>query len=234
MVLALAFIPLLIKIACLVTIFALGMETQYLRQGLIALPSYFAEGVLFARLIVMAGKNGETLGPIPSSDDRRIMAASLLYVLIKLILAFVGGMGMAFVMAQEGKTPDPEGSLSMFFAGIFVLGMMLWSFRLVWLYIPLAQGYAIMPLLQKMKGLQTSLVLLGTWLICFIPLALLLVISAGLIGNIVGHTEDAPSALYRFLIIIIQGGLDIVAGLVATLAISFGFHTIMATKKERT
>lgn len=234
-VLVMAFIPFLIKLACLITIFALGMETQYLRQGLVALPAYFAEGVLFAKLIVMAGKNGETLGPAPSSDNRGIMAATLLYVLIKITLAFGGGMGMMFVMENQADMAanESEASMPMFFAAMFLLGMMIWGFRLTWLYIPLAQGYGIKSLLHRIRGLPASFILIGTWMVCFIPLVLVMIMITGVAAGILGHTEETPSSLYHFVFIMVQAGFDILAGLLSTLAISFGFHTIMATPDKK-
>jgi hypothetical protein len=228
-VLAMAFVPLLIKIACLVVIFAFGLETAYLRQGLLALPSYFAEGVLTAKLIIMAGRGGDVLYPAPARDDRRVMAATLVYVLVKLALAFAGGMGMMIIALQEANATAPaDGSPSLLFAVIFLLGVMIWAARLAWLYVPVAQGYSMMAFLMRVRGLKISFVLIGTWLVCFVPLGLLLILVAGMLENVLGHTADDPSQIYRFVVIVLQAALDLLAGLVSSLAIGFGIHTIMS------
>lgn len=235
---AMALVPLLIKIACLVVIFALGLEEAYLRQGLMALPAYFAEGALMARLIVMAGKDGTSLLPFPGKNDRRIMAATLYYVLIKLLLAFVGGIGMTFAIAQQdggeaAAAASAEGSPSLLFALIFLMGMGLWAARLAWLYVPLAQGYAAEVFLQRVRGMKISFVMIGTWLACYMPLGLMLIMLAGFFENFLGHSAETPSALYRFIIILIQSALDLIAGLASSLAIGFGIHAVMNAPQNK-
>ncbi|MCD8525800.1 MAG: hypothetical protein LRY62_01130, partial [Alphaproteobacteria bacterium] len=194
----------------------------------VILPAYFAEGALLCRLVVMAGKNGKTIAPLPAANNRLVMAATLLYVLIKLAQAFAGGLGMEFAMHQQVQEENAEGSASLFFASLFLLGFTIWAFRLVWLYIPLVQGYSMIEFLHRIRGMKTSFVMIGTWLLCFVPLALLLIIVAGLLGDMLGHSEETPSNIYRFLIIFMQSGLELVAVILSTLAIGFGVHSIMS------
>lgn len=229
-----AFVPLLIKVACLVVTFALGLEEAYLRQGLLALPAYFAEGVLTAKLVIMAGRSGDVLLPAPPQDDRRVMAATLLYVLVKLGLAFVGGVGIMLVGAPGDTGAAPvEGAPGLLFAVIFLLGFTVWAARLACLYIPLAQGYSIKAFLFRVRGMRISFILIGTWLLCFVPLGLVFVMIAGILVDILGHSPEAPSQLCRFVLIVIQSGLDLLAGLVSNLAIGFGIHTIMSVPEQK-
>lgn len=230
---ALAVIPLIVKTACLVAIFALGLDTMYLRQGLVALPAYFAEGVFLSRLILMAGPRGETLLPYPAPDNRRVMVATLLFVLIKVVLAFIGGLGMDMAMAlQQNAEAAENGSPGLFFTSLFALGFGLWAFRLTWLYIPAVQGYDIIAYLRRIEGFRTSFIMLGTWLLCFMPLALVLLFMVEAAAALLGHTEDAPSHLYRFVAIILQSGTELLANLLATLTLAFGVHHVMQEKKS--
>lgn len=232
-VLALAMIPLIVKIACLVAIFGLGLENHYLRQGLVLLPAYFAEGVFLARLILMAGPGGESLLPMPPREDRRVMAATLAFVLIKIILAGLGGLGMEYAVVIQAQPEQTEGSLALFFGLLFLLGATLWGVRLTWLYIPLAQGYGALELLRRIHGLRASFVMIGAWMLCFIPLLLALVMAAGFLADAMGHSEESPSHIYRFIVIVLQSGLELLANLLATLTIAFGVHTIMQGKAAR-
>ncbi|MCD8566797.1 MAG: hypothetical protein LRY36_02625 [Alphaproteobacteria bacterium] len=235
MIALMAFFPLLIKIACLVIVFGLGLEEAYLRQGLLGLPSYFAEGALMAKLVIMAGKHGATINPAPPQNSRPVMAATLYYVLIKLFVAFVGGMGMIFIASQQGENAatSAEGSPAFLLASIFLMAFTIWAARLAWLYIPLAQGYAVENFLHRVRGMKISFIMIGTWLACYIPLGLLLIMTAGLFEGLLNHTPETPSTLYRFIVIIIQSALELTAILASTLAIGFGIHTIMSAPQSK-
>ena len=62
MLLRLAALPFLVKLGCYAALLLLDMDDQYLRHGLILLPSFFAEGFLLAYVIgtVMAGQSLST------------------------------------------------------------------------------------------------------------------------------------------------------------------------------
>lgn len=234
---ALAFVPVLIKIACFIVVYALGLEESWLRQGLLYLPAFFAEGVLLARLVVMAGRDGKAAPLVlPVSGNKNVMAATLAYVLIKLVLAFVAGIGMMSVEAQraaESAGLDPQTSLGLFMASLFLMAFSLWAFRLTWLYVPLAQGYSPRAFLRRIQGMRISFVLIGLWLLCFVPMILVLVMSAGLLADIFGHAEETPSQIYRFAIIIVQSVLEIITLMLASVAVGLGVHHIMGKGDKR-
>lgn len=230
----LALIPVLVKFCCYVTVFGLGLEEAYLRQGLIILPSFFVEGLFVARVVQHAVRQGIPGGSARQQDmtftPRHVMAAAVLYTLIKLTTSFAGGLAMSEVSIQEPGVYEP--STLLVFAAMAFLAFMMWGVRLLWLYVPVALGYGMMAFLKRIQGISVSFQMIGMWLICFMPLAMVLVVTAGILGGLFGHSEDTPSQIYRFLIVGLQSVMDSAAAALASVAMACGVMEIMRTDKK--
>ena len=91
----LAFFPFLIKLACVIGVYVLGLESNILRQGLILFPAYLAEGWMLAQFLrtLLKDERWPVFVPEQAGQDfltklmpraRGIIAATLVYTLLEL------------------------------------------------------------------------------------------------------------------------------------------------------
>ena len=233
MLLRLAALPFLVKLGCYAALLLLDMDDQYLRHGLILLPSFFAEGFLLAYVIgtVMAGQSLSTNLNSVNIDFRNVKAAMVVYVLVQLGLSFTVGSVMDGVnMASEQAAPASP-SFGGFLFSIAALAFTIWAFRLVWVYVPMAMGISITAYLRRARAFSFSFYLLGCWLICFVPLGLLvLMVSQILSGFFSGDTESG-SLGFSIIFAILQCAAEIIIGLVSSLAIAYGIRQMIENKR---
>ena len=145
MILPLAVMPFLVKTGSFAAVLLLGLEANILRQGLLLLPSYFIEALWVVIVIRMAmfGERFDRIaagqGQIDENVKRAIMGAALIYVLTKLITYFLSGtMMMAREIEKSPMMPEPNGAP--FLSLIMIIVFMVWAFRFLWLYVPVANG----------------------------------------------------------------------------------------------
>ncbi len=194
--LRLAAVPLLVKAICLLILSGLGWEQNYLRMGLVMLPSFFTEGWMLAhvtRLIFF-----DQRWPFRSSGDRKqdeavlldraygVMLGTMFYVVIKFLLAGVIALLAAFqVMAQADlaamsqQTAPAEPSFLAFLAAVSFLVITAWGFRFMFLYIPAAAGITGDIIIRTKQGMLMSLQMMGIWLVSTVPFLLVL----GMVGS---------------------------------------------------
>ena len=183
----LAAIPVLLKIISWNVVLALGWEFNYVRQAMVMLPSYFAEGWMvshFIRLIFFDQTwpfkpTGNVNKDMEQLHNRAlgIMRGTLCYVLIQFLLTGLVAIIYEFMQGQP-ETIDPnslsnETTFIMFFGSTVLLGLIIWSFRYVWFYIPAAINQPLKAFNHKIREFKTSLYIIGVWLICFVPLIFL-------------------------------------------------------------
>lgn len=234
-IMRLALIPLIIKIVSLGLIFGFDLEKNYLRQGLLLLPSHFAEGWLIARLIraaVFGEYLEDRLSGNPQSDFvrfedhiRAILASTIIYVLIKLCLSLCAGI---FVEQAEqyqaiNEQNSDQASAAAFFVAFTLLALIIWGFRFLWLYIPAALGYSVERFLKRIRGFQSSFAMIATWLLCFVPLVVVLILGLQMISAVFGDTEDRA---YLYAVIILQTVVELIAAIIISVALAFGFQSI--------
>lgn len=244
----LAGIPVLVKLGCLALIIALELSGNFLRQGLILLPSYFLEGWMLAYLVRTAiydERGSSSLSGNQSQDEvflreraRAILAATLVYVLIKLVLSFSTGMVMDFqrsLIGENGQSlhniPDP--SPGMMLVALALLGFFLWAFRYLWMNVSVALGYGFREYALKFRGGMISFYMIGTWLLCFVPFALVLVLCSELLLSVIPAQDGEPTALYRFLMTGVQAAVDTAISLVTAIAMAFGIREVMDGKSKK-
>jgi hypothetical protein len=233
----LAAMPLLIKFVCFVSILSLGWEQEYLKQAIVMLPSFFAEGWLVChiiRLIFLDQRwpfrpTGDEKKDMEVIEDRArgIMSGTIMYVLIKFILT--GGLSalsvdQSMLEAPTGGEVDQQ-PLIMLAMSVALLVFMVWAFRFMWLYIPVALNYSIPRYLRDVQGYSTSFYMIGTWLICFFPITLVLIFASLLV--IVPGAEGEISTLSSFTIAMMQVFIDTVIAIVATAGMAFSIQEMV-------
>ncbi len=233
----LAGIPVLVKLGCLSLIIALDLSDNFLRQGLVLLPSFFLEGWLLAYLVRVAvfnergtgGRGGENLRDeiFLRARARDVLAGTLVYVLIKLLLSLISGLAMN----AEGGTVTihavPSPSPQMMVLALLMFGFMLWAFRFLWLNVVVALGYGVWDFVRKAQGGLLSFSMLGTWLLCFVPFAMVLMLISGLLLEIFPPNGNEPAAVYKFLMTGVQSAIDTVIAIVTATAMAYGTQSLM-------
>jgi hypothetical protein len=242
----LAAVPFFVKLVCftLAATFAQG-EGTYLRFMLIMLPALMVEGWMlshFTRLLVLNQRwPFQPSGDFDADMDvlavraRGVLSGMIVFVLINMSLGFltaiVGQYLLSFLPAA-GASPDtvnvpPQAAL----LSIFMVAFMFWGFRLLWLYIPYALNMTIKDYLLPLRGLSSSLHMIGIWLLCFVPFFLALRLLAGIIAGPVQLTFGEQAA--SFIIIILTVLADTLKSLLTTAGITYGLYEVFQQKKPQ-
>ena len=237
----LAMVPVLVKLICTIVVFALGYETNYIRQALIMLPALIAEGWLlaqFLRTILLLERWPILLKEAPSGPvmqallirARGIMAATILYTLITYIWYGVQQVFAYFSSfldtADRNLTAHPEAVPSpiFFLPAIALIYLMVWSFKLLWLYIPAVVSMPMGDFLKKTGGFLTILQTLGVFLVGVIPCLVLAIITWILMTSILGGpTSDAS----KFVLVTILVLVKTVVNLITTASITHVFRDVL-------
>ena len=217
---------LFVKILCMGAISVLGLDQNFVRQAVIMLPSFFIEGWLCVHLVrlIVFGERWTAL-----QDSQNIRAGMLVFVLMKFVLS-----GLAALVSISGHAEDitaarnPAPALASFLPAILVFAATIWSFRYLWLYIPMAVGQPIRDFLRMLGGFMISLNLIGAWLIGFVPFILVLGVVSGIL---IPPETPSLSVPVTALLLLIQAAIDTATTLVTTAAITHGFCE-MAQKKD--
>jgi hypothetical protein len=222
-----AFIPFIIKALLLTLIIIFGLEAEFLRQALIMLPAYFAEGWLMAVIARLVFYDEKAMGR--DAGKPYFMAGTLMYVLIK----FLQNGAMAIAHSTESFSRDSETSPGTFLLALALFSFSIWAFRFLWVYIPLSLDLSIETILRLFRGAWLSLYIIGTWLLCFVPFMLLLILFTGIVVEPYESVEEIPVPMQAVLVGI-QAAVDMVVALVSTAAITCAFRAMISNKSVNT
>jgi hypothetical protein len=207
--LRLAGIPFLVRLASFAVITVLGLEENYLRQGLILIPSYFVEGWMVVQAVRMtapsAGPGGEDL----HERVRSLSAAMILYVLIKLAVSLFAAMAAMAQALPGGAAAAPEPGAGALVAAMAFLFLSLWGFRLLWLYVPVALDYPALDFLRRIRGMTASFSMMAIWLLCFMPIALLLLVVMQILTAVLPPAGALPAQAAAEIAIAVLSSLGI-------------------------
>lgn len=223
----------LFKLALLTAVFAFDLQDNFLRQGLLLLPADFFEGILIAIIIRLALFN-EHLSFRSAFLVRSVMAGTALYLLLKL---FASGMaGIAFsegILPQMEEQAASEGNPLAFLAAFFIFVFLFWAFRLMFIYVPVVMGWGIKDYLSKVRGYGISFVLMATWLLCFIPVVVVMIGASDILSGLLpgDGSEKEGLSVYRFAMLIVQVAAEIVSSALIAMAVGFGLQNMMEGEK---
>ncbi len=235
---------------CQMVIDAFGYETHFIRQALIGLPAFFAEGWMVSHIVRFAiygqrwpyqPQNG-TLGPgdlaVLQDKARGILAGTAMFVSIRFLA--LGLFAVIYYMASGSpdqpqaaadKAASPEQPFSTgpegFIGALLLLAASLWAFRLLWIYIPAAAGVPVGAFLNRIRGMGISFSLLGVTLVGFLPLSFLFVIVAATIARPFGGDDHALPYAVETLLGLGWVMTDTAISIVLTFALTWGLARFM-------
>lgn len=235
LVIRLAAIPVFVKIISYIFILGMGLETNFLRQGLILFPAYLLEGYLICTLVRITIFTHEPLIQPPGSAadsyyrqrGRDIQAGAVIYVLIKLMASLVVASVFMTAPPDAAAAAEGQGSLAAFIIFAAFISFGIWAFRLIWVEVPVALGYSIREYLAKVRGYSFSFHLLSVWIMCLLPLWLAAMLVNDIVMGVTGHSAEAPSQFYRYSMVSIQSVFETAIIAVSSVAIGKGVHDIM-------
>ena len=246
--LRLVLVPMVIKFICLMLIFSAGLEQEklYLRSTLMLLPSFFADGWMAAHLsrLVFLGQRwpfrptGDAVKDGINLNNRAhgVMAGMLFFVVIQYLLSGVYSFllinmagiqaEMAPVAGQIAREPNPWES----FAALALMGLSLWSVRLMFLYIPAAVGAPLGPIVNARQNFLLSLQMLGVMLVSAIPLEML---SRIVLNAVIPDGMKAAdfSLGMTMMIVAWKVMINTITYLITTASIAYGIKLMMEARK---
>ncbi len=235
---AMAMVPLAVKVVNYMIIETLGMSENHMRQGLLLLPAFFVEGWLIARLIrfaVQGERIEQHLSGDPALDLRRfeghmraVTASMIVFVLIKLAMSLFIGLFMSeqAKLVSEMPADAPEYTVSSIVMGFGIIGILLYAFRLLWLYVPLALEIDLREFLVRIRAFTSSMYMFAIYVLCFVPLALLMMMLLNAAANMMNITSGEETQMYRYVAIAIQTIIDTVLTICASIAMAFGVQAL--------
>lgn len=204
-VLPLAVVPFFVKMGSFAAVLLLGLEANILRQGLLLLPAYFMEALWVAVIIRMAmfgeryDRGAAAQGRIDENVKRAVMGAALIYVLTKLVTYFLSGiMMMSREIEKSPMMPEPNGAP--FLTLIMIVLFMVWAFRFLWLYVPVATGVPVRRFLEIIRPFVSSVYLIALWMLCSIPISAALLGAARLLMAAFPGVDGQGSMVYTVLL----------------------------------
>ncbi|MBE2192028.1 MAG: hypothetical protein IAE63_07600 [Alphaproteobacteria bacterium] len=258
--LKLALIPLFIKFACTIAIFALDIDDNVLRQGLIMLPATFAEGWVLAQFLRTLLMNERWPIMLPQRPDPRILSALLnrargiiasilTYVLLGMLAYVIRYMMFEFfpssqeienarTAAEAAKTSETENGSLAGILGVFalvptimVIAATIWMFRFMWLYIPLS---VLMPVKSYMKALSGFMPSVYLLVLFFASMAPITFVAIMLVRVVYGTTEDMGEnglMLGHFIGVFISVTTELIVGLVTTASFAWAMRNFLPRAK---
>lgn len=236
----LVMVPLAIKFICFGAVAALGEGGSYLRTILIMLPALLAEGWMLSHLARLPALGHRwPFRPSGNMDadldalgrrSRGIMSGMIVYVLINMAmgLLFTAASGYFTPFLKEGAEAaiPPQAAL----LSIVMLSFLLWGFRLAWVFIAYALGMTDLPrYLHVLRGVMTSIHFIGVWLLCFLPVYVLLAVFGGVIAPLLNAALGNGTAMVAAALIGVVA--DTLKAVLTTTGITFALLQVFRTEK---
>lgn len=236
LIIRLAAIPVLVKFISYVTVLSLGLDENILRKGLVLFPSYLIEGYLVCTLVRLAIFKHEAMIQPPGADfhehyRRRaadIQAGAIVYTLLKMLASLI--VGVLHTMEVEPPAEQSAtggGSFEVFFGMALFMVLMIWGFRLLWLYIPVTFGYSMRAYLHKVRGFSFSFHIFSVWIMCLLPFAALFLMFSDILITITWHSPETPSDAMRYILVGFQAAMETALLIIVSVAIGRGTIQIL-------
>ena len=123
-----------------------------------------------------------------------------------------------------------EPSIAEFMMLMAMIALMIWAFRLIWLYVPIAMGVGAKRFLWAMRPYHASFKLMGVWLLCFLPIGFGMLLLAEILRSAFPSGGDGADTSLGFTIVFtfVQSGAEMVVGVIASLAMAYGVKSMMS------
>ncbi len=228
----LAALPLLVKLGSYAAIVLLGLENNLLRQGLVLLPAHLVEGFLVIQVIRMAMFGERPVGGFspPSRPDearrRAIMGGTVVYLLTKLVSSLLAGWAMIAENVEDSPTmPEPNGSV--FVTAVMILVFLIWAYRFFWLYVPVAMDIPVGEFLLRIKPFMSSVYMLGLSILCFVPIATMLIVLAKILAILFAVKEGSQSLPYIVFLAGAQAAAELAIVVISSVGMAYAFKSLL-------
>jgi hypothetical protein len=236
---SLAVLPLSVKFGCVALIILLGLQDNYLRQGLLLLPGYFMEGWMVAMAIRLA-LFGETWVPGPNglrpADDARrlVLASAIFYTLIKVFVTLAAAFLIIVSGFERGTPPPAEPAPGSFVALLTLAFVSVWIFRFLWMNVVIAMNVPLGAFTRSIMQVPISLPMLALWMMCMVPGILILTGVSGLLAPMMsGMTPESPSVSYVFLMSCAEALVELIIALVSGVAMAYAVREFLSGRPDR-
>lgn len=218
-------------------------QDNYTHFILIMLPSLLVEGWMLAHFVrfIMLGQTW----PYRASGDfdkdlavlsvraRGVLGGMIVFVLINMVIGlfaeYTARIMMPYMPVEGASQVEIPAHIA--FVSFVMLGAMFWGFRLIWLYIPYALNMDGLTYLNAVKGLSTSISMIGTWVLCFIPFMVLMRLAAVLVADPLAATGGSSISMFAMTLLTVL--VDTVKGLVTVAAITYGLRELFAKNIQK-
>ncbi len=232
----LALLPFLCKIIFFTIAYSYTDGQNLWRLSLIMVPAWIVEGWMlahFVRLIALnqrwpfkpTGDRAHDL-PVLQSRYRGVMGGALAFALTQLLIGGWFALLMTFVPIDL-QTPPSEIALSTqaALAVAFLVGLALYGFRFLWLYLAAAIGMDVRRAAEGLtQGVWISFRLIGVWLLCAVPAMVVAQLFVGLILMLAGPDNALDAAMAAS--IVAKAAMDVVKNLLCAAAVLYVFQTL--------
>jgi len=243
----LALVPFVIKFFMALTVYAMGLEDDVLRRGLIMLPGALVEGWVLAQFLRTLMLEERWPMPIPAPGDelaigklilraRGIISSTLVYVLIALFANVIGwgasllDGSMQEAVQQQAATGTPAGHDSnpiFFIPALMLMAGMILAFPLLWIYIPYVVLVPVREYFPRVRGFLNSLKMFGIFLICMVPFNVAAALVTYAFVTPFGASVDDAPIMIRFILIFISVAADMLTSIIVTTGIVYALRDIL-------
>lgn len=240
--LRLALVPFLAKLVLFAIAYStMSGDTNLWRMSLIMTPAWIVEGWMlahFVRLILLkqrwpfqpTGDREQDL-PVLQTRYRGVMAGAVAFALTQLLVAGWFAVLITFVPVDL-DAPASQAELTPQAAVIACLlfGLALYAFRFLWLYVPAAVGADLrFSAIRLAQGLMISFRLLAVWLLCAVPVMVVMQVILGVALMIAG--PDNAASVGSVVSVVAKVILDIVKNLLCAAAVAIAFRSIFGAER---
>ncbi|PCJ99118.1 MAG: hypothetical protein COA45_06665 [Zetaproteobacteria bacterium] len=128
-------------------------------------------------------------------------------------------------MQEEGRGLSSFINAAVIFA---MLAAFTWLFRLLWLYIPIVMGCSPRVFLHRISGMQSSVFMIATSLLCLLPLMVFFMMGAQMFAGAFAE-GSAGDILFQ---VILQSVMALIITCVQVVAMTYGFVEILSNKNS--
>lgn len=251
LVLRIGILPFLVKLGCYAGIAVFGIEDNFLRQGLFMIPSFFADGLMIALFVVMAGqaydmddegKPGLLRGmqettkviEINLSRDKHILASMVAYVLVQVLITLAVSQILPYlvILGEQAHADQAVVSESIVRRVALVVtaftGFGLLMLPLIFMNVPYALGCGLSRYFRSIGRFSSILSFMGLMFIMVVPVMFLI----GAVGDVLSYAGLEFGGGFAALLtgILLRSPFEILIGILLHVAIAFSVYPLLFGK----